>query len=162
MKYTEVEDFVQENGLLELVSAKPGIYAITIDDYVVYVGQSKNMYQRCCSHIYNMENAILNQEKKYLLLLSAKLGGHKVDCVSFCICDPENLTELEDNFIEFCYPSLNILTPHGKQDISNLKIEDVIRELDVMVIDGKRLQNFSVKKGLTIGKNLIYKKTEEE
>lgn len=128
MKHTEVEQFVKNEELLASVRAKSGIYAITIDDFVVYVGQSKNMYQRCCSHIYNMENAMLNNEKKYLLLLSAKLGGHKVDCVPLAYCKEAHLTALENDYIEVCSPCLNILTPYGKQNINRLKIEDVLKQ----------------------------------
>ena len=126
MKYTEIEQFVKENKLLQEVEKKSGIYAITLDDKIVYVGQSRDIYQRCCQHIYNTENAMLNKEKKYLLLLSAKLGGHNIDCIPIDYAEPEVLTELENLYIEQYNPQLNILTPHGKQDISKLKIEDIL------------------------------------
>ena len=129
MKRNQLQDFINDNGLLEQCKEKSGIYAITIDNGIVYVGQSKNIYQRCSGHIYNIENAMLNQEKKYLLLLSAKLGGHKVDCRPICHCSHSELTEMENRCIEQLEPCLNILTPAGKQDIGNLKIEDVLDKI---------------------------------
>lgn len=126
MKREQLQEFIAENNLLTNCHKQSGIYAITIDGYIVYVGQSKNVYDRCSQHIYNIENAMFNKEKKYLLLLAAKLGGHNVDCEYLEYCDIDILTEKEDKYIEFCEPCLNILTPTGKNDISELKIEDVL------------------------------------
>ena len=68
MKYKELDSFIAENALLKTITNDvSGVYAITIDNYIVYVGQSKNLYRRCAQHIYNIENAMCNKEKKYLL-----------------------------------------------------------------------------------------------
>lgn len=136
MKYTEVTKFItKENLLTNNILKSPGIYAITIDNYIVYIGQSKNVYERATQHIYNTENATFNKEQKYLLLLSAKLGGHKVDVLGLEYLDPEVLSETEDKYIEKYNPCLNILTPYGKQDISKLKIEDVLNKLTWLIND---------------------------
>lgn len=129
MKHEEVEEFVERNGLLSNCKREPGIYAITINDLIAYVGQSKNVYQRCCSHIYGIENAGFNKEKKYELLLSAKLGGYKVDCKPLCYCDEEELNKTERYYINLLTPPLNIITPNGKQDISNLTICGLVNKL---------------------------------
>lgn len=126
MKRTELDNFIRENNLLEKCQEHAGIYAITIDDYIAYIGQSKNIYQRCSQHIYNIENAGFNHEKKYELLLAAKLGGHKIDCHFLEYCGEAELTEKEDSWIEYCMPPLNILTPLGKQDISKMRIEELL------------------------------------
>lgn len=133
MKYKEIDDFIIENDLLSTIAAQAGIYAITINDFIVYVGMSKNCYQRCCQHIYNMNNAMLNNEKKYELLLSAKLGGYKVDCIQLETCEEYELRELEDRWIEQLMPPLNIQTPLGKNDISNLTILGLIYKLTYRV-----------------------------
>ena len=44
MKYTDLDKYIKKNNLLNGVEAKSGIYAITIDDYIVYVGMAKDMY----------------------------------------------------------------------------------------------------------------------
>lgn len=129
MKRTEIEGYVAANELLRGVGEEPGVYAITVDGQIVYVGMSKNLYQRCCQHIYNTQNAMLNQEHKYLLLLSAQLGGHQIDCMPLEYCDIELLRDKESWWIEDQQPILNILTPTGKQDITELKIEDVLAEV---------------------------------
>ena len=94
MRLEDLDDFIDDWGLLLDCEPKPGIYCITVDMKIVYVGKSKNVYQRCRSHIYNIQNAMFNQEKKYLLLLSAFLGGHWVDCYPIQYCDVDCLTEL--------------------------------------------------------------------
>ena len=129
MKKEQLKQFIKENGLLKHCNSASGIYCITIDDGVVYVGQSKNILERCSQHIYRIENAVLIKEQKYLLLLSAKLGGHRVDCHYLEYCDNDILTEREDYFIDALEPCLNILTPSGKQDINGLKIEDVLASI---------------------------------
>ena len=129
MKYTELDTYIEENKLLtHNIQPKAGIYAITIDGGIVYIGQSKNVRQRCGQHIYNTENAMLNQEKKYLLLLSAKLGGHVIDCYGICYGEEDSLLEAEKYYINEYLPILNIIIPgHENNDISNLKIEDVLK-----------------------------------
>lgn len=80
-----------------------------------------------------MNNAMLNNEKKYELLLSAKLGGYKVDCIQLETCEEYELRELEDRWIEQLMPPLNIQTPLGKNDISNLTILGLIYKLTYRV-----------------------------
>lgn len=127
MKYTQIEQYVEDNRLLLHCPTGSGIYGITINDMVVYVGQAKNIYRRCCQHIYNTQNAMLNNEKKYLLLLGAQLGGYSVDCQLIQECKEEELNEVENYYISKIKPMLNIITPEGKQDISNLTLGDVLQ-----------------------------------
>lgn len=129
MRYTEIDTYVKDNNLLVFCPKQSGIYAITVDNTVVYIGQAKNIYTRCCQHIYNTQNAMLNQEKKYLLLLAAQLGGHNIDCIALELCDEDMLRLRENTWIDTVKPTLNILTPSGKQDIDNLKIEDLLKEV---------------------------------
>lgn len=128
MRLEDLDDFIDEHSLLLYCKQKPGIYCIAVDMKIVYIGKSKNVYQRCRSHIYNIQNAMFNQEKKYLLLLSAFLGGHLVDCFPIQYCDIDCLSELEDRYIDEYNPKLNILTPTGKNDISGMKIEQLLDE----------------------------------
>lgn len=126
MRLEDLDEFIDDWGLLLDCEQRAGIYCITVDMKIVYVGKSKNVQQRCRSHIYNIQNAMFNQEKKYLLLLSAFLGGHWVDCFPIQYCDIDCLSELEDRYIEEFNPKLNILTQTGKNDISKLKVEDLL------------------------------------
>ena len=93
MKLEDLDEFIDDCGLLEHCEQRAGIYCIAVDMKIVYIGKSKNIYQRCRSHIYNIQNAMFNQEKKYLLLLSAVLGGHSVDCFPVQYCDVDCLSE---------------------------------------------------------------------
>lgn len=126
MKLCELDDFIENNELMTAMPYQSGIYAITIDERIAYIGQSKDMYSRCRTHIYNIQNAAFQGvDKKYKLLLAAQMGGHKVDCMPLITCDNDELAEQEDRYIERFMPPLNILTPLGKQDINNLTIFDL-------------------------------------
>ena len=136
MKRSELQDYIFSYGLLYNVIPTAGIYAITIDDCIAYVGKSKTMYERCSQHIYNMENAIFNNEKKYYLLLAAKYGGHKVDCVTLAIGEEDGLTEAEAYYINKINPPLNIKIPgHPDNNIDDLKIEELIELLSWRVVN---------------------------
>lgn len=130
MKRADLEKFIEDNFLLENVQEAPGIYAITVDGFIAYIGQSRNMYERCSQHIYNTENATFINEKKYLLLLSAKLGGHRIDCISLQQTDISSLLDLEAAYIDKYDPCLNINKPKGRNDINNMKIEDLLMSLE--------------------------------
>lgn len=131
MKRTELANFIYENRLLRDVYNGPGVYAITVDDKIAYIGQSKNMIERCSQHIYHTENAIFNQEKKYLLLLSAKLGGHKIDCKTIAYGELDGLIQGESYFINKYCPPLNIKIPgRGYNDIEDLTIEELMDKLN--------------------------------
>ena len=127
MKYTEVDKFVEKHKLLEGIENKRGIYAITLDDIPVYVGQSKWVVERLKKHIYNIQNGMLVDDYKYKLLLAAKLGGHKIRYKILEYCDIDDLKEAEDKWITKLKPCLNVVTPYGMQNIELLKIEDVIQ-----------------------------------
>jgi len=49
VKRTEINDFIRENNLLETCKESAGIYAITIDNYVAYIGQSKKYFSKMLS-----------------------------------------------------------------------------------------------------------------
>lgn len=70
---------------------------------------------------------MLVQEPKYLLLLSAKLGGHKVDCEGLGYAPVEELLEKEMTLIRMYKPCLNIVGTDN--DVYSLKIEDVLNNL---------------------------------
>ena len=129
MKYIDLKDYINNHNLLKNnVKKETGIYGITIDNIIVYIGESKNVYDRCCQHIYEIENAMLNKEKKYLLLLSAKLGGHNIDCVGL---DYGNYNELElkkaqYNLIKLLNTPLNKESPNDENSVYFLKIENLI------------------------------------
>lgn len=135
MKYTDLDKFVKDNGLLEGIEAKAGIYGITVDNVVVYIGQSDNIKRRCGQHIYKTQNGMIVGERKYELLLAAQLGGHKVDCKVLEYCSEDELLDKETDFITFFQPLLNIQKNKNGKNVYNLKIDDIIK----VVNDSKKL-----------------------
>lgn len=74
MKYVDLNSFIKNNDLLKEVKKEPGVYAITVDNWIAYIGPSRDMYQRCSQHIYDIQNAMLNADKMSKILLAAELG----------------------------------------------------------------------------------------
>jgi hypothetical protein len=70
-----------------------GIYAIKVDNKILYIGQSKWVSQRVLSHIaqiHSVIKGILFDEKieiKYKILAYAILTGHKLEFVTLYECD---------------------------------------------------------------------------
>ena len=147
MKLRDLDCYIAENDLLPGVEERSGIYCICLNEVPVYVGQSKNVRYRLSQHIYFIENAIFNQEHKYLLLYSAKIGCMDLSFKVIEYCNQEDLNEREDYWILYLKPSLNIITPNGKQDISQLTIAELSQE----VIE--RRQNYFKERALEQLKN---------
>lgn len=124
MKVSETKDYCYANGYLSRVreDEHPGIYAITIDNFIVYVGQSRHPRERAEQHIYKMVNAFFNKEKKYQLLEAADLCGFKVDVQMIFNCDVNDLITKERALIGQLMPPLNQDTPNGMIDISGLTL----------------------------------------
>lgn len=141
MKYTELDNYVKEHGLLVDVEAKPGIYAITVDNVIVYIGQSDNVKRRCGQHIYKTQNGMIIGERKYELLLAAQLGGHRVDCRVLKYCSEDELLDLETSYINICNPLLNIQKSKNGKNVYNLKIDDIINLINEVKLMQEGLQN---------------------
>lgn len=148
MKKTEIDSMLLDHSQFSFMNPVPGIYAITIDDYIAYIGQSFNMRQRIGEHFYNIENACFkNVEAKYRLLLAARLGGHKlefyeIEAIPFDTVEQLTKEELkihlsdrEKHYINVYTPPLNSIIPGSqKQNVKATKIEDVLSSLQYKII----------------------------
>ena len=91
---------------------RSGIYSISVvkDNYtyLLYVGQSKNMYKRVQQHV----REILKDyppARKYQILHNAKISGYFIQFEVLEYCEPEALDDIEQKWIEFYQPSLNTI-----------------------------------------------------
>lgn len=71
---------------------------------------------------------MLGDDYKYKLMLSAKLGGHKVRYKVLEYCKSTELKVKEDYYINECKPCLNVITPYGVQNIEFLKVEHLFTD----------------------------------
>lgn len=135
MKWTEIDQFVEEHNLLEGIDEISGIYAISIDNVIVYVGQSIHVRTRLKQHIYHMENANLNGRKMYELLLAAKLGGCKID---YILCEKvpvKKLKDVETSWICDLLPILNDnYTPYDNDNLTIYQVLDFVRSRKMRLI----------------------------
>lgn len=113
-----------------------GIYALLVNNQIVYVGQSKNLAQRIAQHEYELEKRN-PKEKKYQIL---KQVIHKYQqSVSFQILEQtDNLNERENYYINEYSPILNTVTPSGIHRLDMIDAEQVCKatgvDLDNMFI----------------------------
>ena len=93
----------------------PGIYQISIDGQIVYIGKSKNMLRRLAQHWVGIKT---ESERKYRILAEAKRHKHKVSFgVLYYAVEltpaliEEELGEKEGEFIRAKMPVLNTQIP---------------------------------------------------
>lgn len=115
----EIYNELLELGLSEKYS-RAGIYSITIEDKLVYVGKSKDMLIRIANHLKEIE---VNQtSNKYRVLREAKTAGRRIQ-FDVLYYSPLLLEEEIDNDIGFKEGELiRSLNPPLNQQIP--KIED--------------------------------------
>ena len=127
MKLQSAKEHIKANGICAGIKNSSGIYAITIDDYVVYIGQAKNLESRTRGHIRHIING--HKRNKYVLLNSARLLGHKINCCVVEECDAGRLNDLETTYINKYCPPLN-----SKKSLigvaSDLTLDDLLEKLE--------------------------------
>lgn len=128
-KHSKYEEYIGD------VKQTSGIYAITINDWVVYVGKSNKMRRRVRNHIRYATKGY--DRAKYGLLSYAITATddegkkvYQVKCVELKKCSIEELGDMEKMCIEIC-SNLPLNTHLSQPPVpKGLKIVDFIRDLD--------------------------------
>ena len=120
--------FIRDNGLCEGIEKVSGIYAITIDNRIVYIGQARNMESRTRGHIRHMINGY--KTKKYGLVNDVRLLGHVVDCREVEKCEIDELSRREQAYIKDSFLPLNTLLSNSSPKPRELTPEDFLGMLD--------------------------------
>lgn len=89
--------------------SQSGIYCISIDDELVYIGKSKYMLMRLCSHLQSID--IDRKSNKYNVLRKACATGHKISFDVMEYCKEEDLDKREGVLIRAYMPPLNYQIP---------------------------------------------------
>lgn len=126
MVRADVKEFIRSHGLLHDVGSESGIYAITVDGYVAYVGQSKDMQRRCFGHIYRALNKTPLSRKKYRILGDAWINKHAIDCKMLERCSESELDAKEKEMLKKYDPPLNTRMPDGPRDIRELTLQKLM------------------------------------
>ena len=83
---------------------KSGIYSISIDGRVVYIGQSADLHSRAISHRYSI---LSSQELWYPLVKSFLERGHEISFNVIESVNPKNLRAKEKDYIFLYQPLFN-------------------------------------------------------
>lgn len=102
---------------------KVGIYAITCNDHIVYVGKSTNLFNRFVAHEMNaMEPTERDYHtKKYTELREAVMGGATISYIVLEYCSEEQLAARESFYIMKYWPALNRQTPQGNKPVESIE-----------------------------------------
>lgn len=87
---------------------KFGVYSISIDDVLVYVGKSQNMLERIATHIDEIERKE-PRCNKYRVLREAKQRGHKINFDVLYV--GSDIGVQEGKWIRELHPALNYQIP---------------------------------------------------
>ena len=93
----------------------PGIYAISVDAHIVYIGKSMNMLKRVAEHYVGIKK---RSEHKYQVLADTQQCGHRIGFDVLYYASSQNskdifeeIGEMEGEFIRKYRPALNYQIP---------------------------------------------------
>ncbi len=116
--------YIREHDLCKGVGRVSGIYAITINQKIVYIGKAKNMESRTRCHIRNVINGYITP--KYGLLLAALKKNNRVDCKEIKRCGENGLCDIEKLYInKYCLP-LNRMMTNPSMNPKDLSLEQLL------------------------------------
>ena len=126
MVRADVKEFIRCHGLLHGVGSECGVYAVTIDGYVAYVGKSKNMLKTCFGHIARTVNKTPLSRRFYRVLFDAWINKHVVDCKVLETCPESALAEKEKEALLKFDPPLNTRMPNGPRDLGKMTLQKLM------------------------------------
>lgn len=96
----------------------PGIYSISIDDQLVYIGKSNNMLRRLAQHYVGIKR---RTERKYRIMADAQKQGHRISFDVLYYAQKryrsgveEEIGEKEAEYIRQYHPALNYQIPKAE------------------------------------------------
>ena len=127
---------------------KSGIYSISIDGRVVYIGQSADLHSRAISHRYNILNS---QELWYPLMKSFLERGHEISFNVIESVNPRNLKAKEKDYIFLYQPLFNQQLSTNNQKIPYNYFEAIqvlkLKEQSYLGIEAIQKEEISKAKG---------------
>lgn len=127
---------------------KSGIYSISIDGRVVYIGQSADLHSRAISHRYNILNS---QELWYPLMKNFLERGHEISFNVIESVNPKNLKMKEKDYIFLYQPLFNQQLSTNSQKIPYNYFEAIqvlkLKEQSYLGIEAIQKEEISKAKG---------------
>ena len=127
---------------------KSGIYSISIDGRVVYIGQSADLHSRAISHRYSI---LSSQELWYPLVKSFLERGHEISFNVIESVNPKNLRAKEKDYIFLYQPLFNQQLSTNNQKIPYNYFEAIqvlkLKEQSYLGIEAIQKEEISKAKG---------------
>lgn len=132
---------------LDKYDNRAGCYCIYIDDKLVYIGKSMNIFERIAAHIYNMDNN-KRDEHKYHILNEARTNGNKI---SFDVIYYANKTDVdearkdisinEEILIQKYLPPLNYLVKSDSENPVHNEDALTITLNEILMLDSVKIES---------------------
>ena len=103
-------DILYEDDTIRNKYNKAGVYSISVDGELLYIGKSKNMLMRLAQHIKGINKG---KEKKYQELKKLKKEGKTI--TFDVLYEGDDFTRVEAELIKKHNPPLNSVMPSGNQ-----------------------------------------------
>lgn len=114
----KIEEALRETAGVEEKYKGAGCYSISIDDKLVYIGSSSDLFRRLVEHLYNIDFPQESTGKhKYEIIQQAYLEGHDINFdVIYRAIDKRDALTKEKELIRVSQPPLNTITYSGKRN----------------------------------------------
>ena len=131
---------LKKNKALCRKYAHAGIYSISINNKVVYIGKSRDMLCRLAQHIFYINNPAYNQSHKYRILNLAKFMGYDIHFDVIYISSTsgnvdDDIGMKEGEYIRALLPPLNYQIPN-KNNYHHFTVNKKAKNITLMEILG--------------------------
>lgn len=137
-KTEEIYNQLIEMGLQNKYG-KPGVYSISIEDKLVYIGKAKDMLIRIANHLREIETN--SKSNKYRVLRQAQTAGHKIsfDVMYYSLLLEDQIEQdignKEGELIRQYLPPLNYQIPK-KEDFRKYEVNKSAKYITLSQIFG--------------------------
>ena len=135
MNYTQTQiellynQYQQIEEVREKYDNKLGIYSISINNNIVYIGKSTNILKRLTHHLFYTNNLQFTKSNKYKILNQCIKNGIDIKFDLVCLCqDEDELGYVEGEVIRRLMPVLNYQIPK-EEDYHKYTINKIARDI---------------------------------
>ena len=104
--------YQQDESIKNKYDKKQGIYSISVNNRIIYIGKSANILNRICYHIFYINNPELNKSNKYRVIANLLSQGVNIQFNLVQLVDNiVDLDKIEGQYIRKYLPPLNYQIP---------------------------------------------------
>ena len=138
MKFEKVlNDYINDNHLLNHALPMPGLYAITVDNHIAYIGSSTNVFRTGKNIIWDAMNGLIftfgREMNIDFLFTLIEEGKHRVDVQLIEYSYENDLNEWAQAWIDDIKPPLNSFCDDKDDEV----LLEEINKMPIIVVETK-------------------------